>query len=80
MILRTGESRAVKRRLHERRYPGPHATHVPIWYACEVWGCSQRMLYSWRVRGLLPADAFIGSGRGTRIRRDVIETQPARSA
>lgn len=64
----------VKQRVHVRRYPGPRATHVPLWYACEVWGCSTSTLYLWRLRGLLPAGAFIGTGRGTRIRRDVIES------
>ena len=62
-----------------RRIPGPNSTHVPLWYACEIWGCSSSTLYSWRLRGLLPADAFIGTGRGTRIRRDVIE-RPAPAA
>lgn len=67
---------ATQRRHHQRRYPGPMASHVPLWYACEVWGCSSTTLYTWRLRGLLPANAFIGTGRGTRIRRDVIERQP----
>lgn len=67
----------TQHRQHQRRYPGPLASHVPLWYACEVWGCSPSTLYTWRLRGLLPQDAFIGTGRGTRIRRDVIERQPA---
>ncbi len=63
----------MARRNRIRRYPGPLAKYVPLWYVCEVMGCSNSQIYNWRKRGIWPASAFIGTGTGTRMLRSFIE-------
>ena len=62
-----------RRRTCIRRIPGPTSIDVPCWYACEIMGISPSTLYQMRLRGDLPASAFRGRGRGTRVLRSAIE-------
>lgn len=63
----------IRRRKCIRRVPGPTSIDVPCWYACEIMGISPSTLYQMRLRGDLPASAFRGRGRGTRVLRSAIE-------
>lgn len=62
-------------RMRKRRFPSPSAGWLPIWYACEVLGCSSGWLYTQRRRGVIPPSALLGHGRGPRIARWWVEGQ-----
>jgi hypothetical protein len=77
-----GPGDMARKRRRTRKIPSPVAGWLPQWYACEILGCSPSWLYNQRRRGLIPASAMLGSGRGPRIARWWVEAkvqQPAMS-
>ncbi len=62
-----------RRRSRTRRIPAPTAGWLPQWYICDLLGCSPSWLYNQRRRGLIPAAAMLGNGRGARIARWWVE-------